>query len=78
MMVAILFNHAEWFEQIDNMPSTEGPAWYLMKVGQAVLEKTFNDNEILFMYIAQGQGQITLGDKILIGTERICYFDHTL
>ena len=26
----------------------------------------------------QGQGQITLGDKISIVTERVCYFDHTL
>ena len=50
-----------------------------MKIGQAVLEKkTFKDNEILYMYIAQGQGKITPGDKILIVTERIYYFDHTL
>ena len=51
-----------------------------MKSGEkwsAVLEnKTFKDYEIL--YIAQGQGQITLGDKVLIVTERGCYFDHTL
>ena len=28
------------------------------------------------MYIAQGQGQITQEDKILIVTKRVCYFDH--
>ena len=26
----------------------------------------------------QEQGQIILGDKILIVTKRVCYFDHTL
>ena len=60
-------------------PLTEGSVGYLVKIGQAVLEKKlFKDYEILYMYIAQGQGQITLGDKILIVTERVCYFDHTL
>ena len=79
-MAAILFNDAEQFEQIDNTPSTEGPIWFLVKIGQAVSEKkTFKDYEILYMYIAQGQGQIILGDKILIVTEGIFfYFDHTL
>ena len=48
------------------------------EIGQAVSEKTFKDHEILYMYIAQGQMQITLGDKILIVTERVCYFYHTL
>ena len=78
-MAAILFNNAEPFEQIDNMPSTEGPMWNLEKISQAVSErKTFKDYEILTMYLAQGQGQITLGDKILIVSERVFYFDHTL
>ena len=78
-MAAILFNNAEPFEHIDNTPSMEGPVWNLVKIGQAVSEvKAFKDYEILFMYIAQGQGQITLDDKILIVTERVCYFDHTL
>ena len=78
-MAAILFNDAEWFEQIDNTPSTEVLMWYLVKTGQAVLEKkTFKDYEILYMYIAQGQGQITLEDNILFVTERVCYFDHVL
>ena len=41
-----------------------------MKIGQAVSEKkTFKDYEILYMYIAQGQGQITLEDRILTVTE---------
>ena len=66
-MVDILFNDAETFEIIDNAPSTESPIWNLVKVGQAVSEKkTFKDYEILYMYIAQGQGQIMLGDKILL------------
>ena len=75
-MVAILFNDAEPFEQTDNMPSTEGTKCNLMKIGQADSEKkTFKDNEISYMYIAQGQGQITQEDKILLVTKRVCYFD---
>ena len=76
-MAAILFDHAERFEQSDNTPSTEGPMWYLVKIGQAVLEKRLKDYEILYMYIAQGQGADNLGDKIFIVTERVCYSDHT-
>ena len=64
-MTVILFANAERFEQIDNTPSTEGPMWNLLKIGQAVSEKTFKDDKILYMYMAQGQEQITLGDKIL-------------
>ena len=61
------------------MPSTEGPKCNLMKTGQAVSEKKkFKDYEILYMYIAQGQGQITQEDKILLVTKSVCYFDHTL
>ena len=46
-MAAILFNDAERFEQIDNTPSTEGPMWHLVKIGQVVSEKkTFKDYEI--------------------------------
>ena len=60
-MVAILFNNAEPFEQIDNMVSTEGPMWNLVKIGQVVSEKkTFKDYKILY----KEQGQITLGNKI--------------
>ena len=54
------------FEQSDNMPLTEGPMCNLVKIGQAVSEKkTFKDYEILYMYIAKGQGHITQQDKIL-------------
>ena len=45
-MTAILFNDAEQIEQIDNMPSTECPKCNLVKMGQAVSEKTFKDYEI--------------------------------
>ena len=59
-MTAILFNGAEPFEEIVNILSTEGPIWYLVKIVQAISEKkTFKNNIILYMYIAQGQGQIT-------------------
>ena len=34
------------------------------KIGHAISEKMFKDNKILYLYIAQGQGQKTLGDKI--------------
>ena len=76
----MFFHDAEPFEQIDNLPSTEGPKCNLMKViGQTVSEKkTFKDYEILYMYIAQGKWPITLEDKILFVTKRVCYFDHTL
>ena len=68
----LVYNDAEWFEQIDNMPSTEDPKYNLVKTGQAVSEeKMFKDYEILYMYIAQGQGQITQADKILIVTKRV-------
>ena len=33
---------------------------------------------ILYLYIAQGQGQITPGGKILILTKRFYYFNHAL
>ena len=59
-MAAILFNGTEPFEQIGNTLWTEGPMWNLVKVAQAVSEKkTFKNYTILYMYIAQGQGQIT-------------------
>ena len=77
-MVAILFNDAESFEQIDNIPLTESPIWNLVKTGQAVSEKMFKDYEILYMYIAKGQRQITPRDKIFVGTKSVCYSDHTL
>ena len=61
-MAAILFNHAERFEQIDNTSSTECTMLYLVKIDQAVLEKkTRIYNEIVCMYIAQGQKAINPG-----------------
>ena len=51
-----------------------------MKSGEnwsSFLKKTFKDYEI-FIHVALGQGQITLGDKILIVTKRVCHFNHTL
>ena len=54
----------------------------LMKTGEAVLEKKFKDFMILYLYIAQGQGQITMwvgeAAKILILTKRFYCFNHTL
>ena len=53
-MAAILFNSAEPFEQIGNTLSTIGPMWNLVKIAEAVSEKkTFKNNTILYMYIAQ-------------------------
>ena len=36
-MAAILYNGAEPFGQIVNIPSTEGPMWNLKKMSRAVL-----------------------------------------
>ena len=56
-MVAILFNGVEPFEQIVNILSTESSMWNLVKIGQAVSEKTFKDYMILNMYIKpRGKG----------------------
>ena len=61
-IAAILFEKAEQFEQIANIISTEGPMLNLVKSGQAVSEKkTFKGNINLYLYIAQGQGQLTPG-----------------
>ena len=51
-MAAILFNGVEPFKQIVDIPSTEGPMWNLVKIGQKVSEKkTFEDQYmILYMY----------------------------
>ena len=59
-MAAILFNGVEPFEQIGNTLLTEGPIWNLVKIAPAVSEKkTLKNYTILYMYIAQGQGQTT-------------------
>ena len=74
-MAATLFNGAERFEQIFNIFKTEGPRWNLMKTVQAVSEKTFKLT-ILYMYRAQGQGQITT--KILIVAKQFYCSNHKL
>ena len=64
-------NRQNPFDRRSNVKSGE--------TGHAVSgKKTFEDYEILYMYIDQGQGQMSLGDKNLIATKRVCYFDHTL
>ena len=56
-MAAILFNGAEPFEQIVNIPSTEGHIWNMVTIDDAVSEKTLKDFTILYVYIAQGKGR---------------------
>ena len=58
--VAILFNGTEPFKQVDNTLSTEGPLWNLVTIAQAFSEKIFKNDTMLYMYMAQGQRQITL------------------
>ena len=59
-MATILFNGTQPLIQIVNTLSTEGPMRNLVKIAQAIFEKkTFKNYTILYMYIAQGQGQIT-------------------
>ena len=64
-MVTILFNDAEPFEQSVNIPSTEGPMWNLVKVGQEVLEKKmFRDFMVLYLYIKhRGKGNNPQGQN---------------
>ena len=45
-MVAIMFDGAESFKQIVKNPSIECSMWNLVKIGQAVSEKTFKDYTI--------------------------------
>ena len=60
-MAAILFSCAEPNKTIGNTLLDRRPMRNLVKIAQAVLEKkTFKNNTILYMYIAQWQGQITL------------------
>ena len=69
-MAAILFYGMEPFEQnlIVSIPSTEGPMWNLVKIGQAISDKTFKNYMILYMFIAQVQRPITPG-----GLNFYCY-----
>ena len=76
-MVATLFSGADPFEQIVNILSTEGSMWNLVKTAQVVSEKTLKNHTILYMYVAQGQGQTIPGDKILIEIKKCYYFYHT-
>ena len=57
---------AEPLEPIINTHSTDGPKQNLMKIVQAVSEKTFKIYTILYMYIAKEQGQITQRGQTLI------------
>ena len=56
---AILFNDTEPFKQIVNTLSTAGPMRNLVKIAGVVSEKKVKNYTISYMYIAQGQGQIT-------------------
>ena len=50
-MVAILFNGAEQFEQIDNIPLKESPMLNLLNIAQMVSEKkTFKNYTFLCFY----------------------------
>ena len=63
-MAATLFSGAKPFEQIVNIPSTDGSMLNLVKIGQAVSEKkTFKDFMILYMYIAQGRKTFLVLEK---------------
>ena len=78
-MTTTLLNNAERFEQIDNMPSTEGQKCNLVKIGQTISKKTFKDYGILYMYEYSPEARTdNPGSQILIVTKRVCYFDHTL
>ena len=49
------------FEQTLTLVSTVRSTWNLVKTDQVVSEeKLFNNNMMLYMYTAQGQGKITL------------------
>ena len=59
-MAAILFDGTEPVGQICNTLLTEDLMWNLVEIAQAVSEKkTFKNYTILYIYIAQGQEQIT-------------------
>ena len=45
---------------------------------QVVSQKTFKIYTVLYMYTAQGQGQIPAEDKTLIVTNGFYYFNHTV
>ena len=68
-MSVSLFKSAKPFKQTVNILLTEGPMWNLVKIAQAISEnKTFKKYRILYNYIDQSQGQITLR-----GQNFVCY-----
>ena len=69
-MVAILFNGVTPFKHNCHYPFNRIPHEKSGEIAQAVSEKAFKNYTILYMYIAQGHGQITSGDKILIATKK--------
>ena len=75
-MTAILFTSAKQFEEIVSTTSTEGSLWNLVKIGKQFQRR--RHWKIITIYRAQGQGQISPGDKILIATNKFYYFNHTL
>ena len=77
-MVAILFNGAEPIKQIVNILLTEDSHVNSVKIAQAVSEKKLKNYTILYMYIIQELGQISLPlvDKILIVAKKNYYFNH--
>ena len=79
-LAANLFKGAQPFEQTANPLLTEScPMRNLVIIRQEISKKkTFKDYTILYLYIAQGQVQITLGANFLIITKKLFYFNHTL
>ena len=78
----ILFNSAKPFEQIVSTTSTEGPMWNLAKNGKRFQRsRHLMIYTIFYMHKALGQGQIPLGDTILIVNNKfyyVYYFNFTL
>ena len=67
VLTATLFNDAGPFEQTVNITLTERRVLNLAKSSQMLSEdKAFTVYTILHMYIAQGQGQKTLEELILL------------
>ena len=79
-MTATFFNGAEPFEQIVNIPSTEGSMRNLVKIGQAVSEKIMQRLHDFIPVYCPGARADNLGEggPNLILTKRFYYFDHTL
>ena len=70
-IAAILLNGAEPFEQIVNIPLTEGPMWNPVKIGQTVSEKkTFKDFMIIYLYSLGARADNSGECKILILTKK--------